>query len=68
MTDGVVRDTWPEPGLELPSSWGVPSWCPCDVPQDEDVPEREGLWLIVWREDGSAEVLDAPEPAKSPLQ
>lgn len=70
MPDGITLPEWPDPGADLPpreSGWRD---CPPCLEMEEEgsVPEREGLWLVEWYDDGSAGVIEGPTPSLGPVQ
>lgn len=68
MSDGIDPELYPEPGFDCPSrELGLVEF-PVHVPTTDDPLVREGLWIVVYRDDGSISVVDAPEPARSPVQ
>jgi len=67
--DGIDPDVY-LPQSEFPPRFD-PIWvdCPGDVvPAAADPWEREGLWIVVYHDTGGVAVVDAPEPARNPIQ
>lgn len=60
--NGIIPPV-PEPEtLDLPPTTDAPVDLPCDVPMTPDVAVRERLWTVIYNDDGSMHIRDAPRP------
>jgi hypothetical protein len=62
MTDGISLPEWPDPGFDSPARTYDNFDFPTPVALVPDLPERDGLWVIIWHDDGSASVVQGPWP------
>lgn len=50
----------------MPAPTVLPVTAPVDVPQSEGIKWREGLWTVVYHDDGTMGISDWPIPADRP--
>lgn len=54
------------PPIVMPAPTVLPVTAPVDVPQSEGIKWREGLWTVVYHDDGTMGISDWPIPADRP--